>query len=158
MTKTIFFGASLFLLAIYWAPAIPFPDQTRAAVNASYLILALMNTFMLLPDVYDMVQRRGAGMSWQAIWAKTGFFLVVLSFSAARVWAIIAMVQDFPDWITHSPIGSFFTYTTGIGLAGIFYGFGSVGDIEPKLSYRGMIVGALAIGIIVGAVVSHLPI
>lgn len=143
---------------LYWIPAVPFPDQTRAAVNACFFILSLMTSGVLFPDIVDIVRHNGAGLSWQALFAKAGLFVLTATFAAARIWALVAAAQNFPDWFIHSPVGGFLSYLMGIGLFGIFYGFSSAGDIHPQITSRGALVVTLVIGVVVGVVIGKLPV
>lgn len=144
--------------AIYWLPAIPFPDQVKGAVNASLMILSLMTSLMLIPDLFDIWMSRGANLSWQALLAKVGLFTLSASFFLARVWSLLLAEMNYPDDLLHGPIGGFLTYLMGIGMFGIFVGFNSVGDVSPKFTPRGILVVTLLIGVVVGVVVGKLPV
>lgn len=146
---------SIGLAALYWVPAVPFPDETRGGVNAAFLVLSVLTTGMLSPDMLDIIMTRGVGLSWQALLAKVGLFVLTAAFSLARLWAMATAVNDFPDWMLHSPFGGFLTYLMGLGLGGVLYGFASVGDIQPKLATRGIIILALGAGIVIGVALSN---
>lgn len=157
ITRTKMFLIGVVLTLLYWIPALWFPDQVRAAVNASYFLLSLMMIFVLLPDIYDIIRTSGSGMSWQALVAKCGLFLLALSFTFARVWSIVVGVLDFPDELLHSPIGNFFTYTMGIGLGGLLWGFSGAGDVSPRITARGTLIIACGCGVVIGVAISRLP-
>jgi hypothetical protein len=150
----IFIAANL----IYWVPALPFPDQMRGAVNAALMILSLMTSMTLVPDMFDIWLNRGDGLSWQALVAKTGLFLLSLSFFLTRLWALFLAEQNYPDDLLHGPVSGYLAYLMGLGMFGIFFGFNSVGAVAPQMSIRGIVAAALIIGIIVGVVISRLPV
>lgn len=158
ITKPRLFLAVAFAACLYWVPAVPFPDQTRAAVNACFFILSLMTSGILLPDVADIVRGGGEGLSWQAVVAKGGLFVLTATFAAARIWSLVAASQGFPDFFLHSPISGFLSYLMGIGLFGIFYGFSSAGDIHPQITSRGALIVTLVIGVVVGVIIGKLPV
>lgn len=159
ITKTRVFLLFAFATALYWVPALILPDQTVVAVGSVFLVLSCLVSFRLAPDIMDIVLRgRTDGMSWQAMVAKAGLYTLTTSYACARFWSLIVRANGFPDYLIHSPVGGYFSFLMGIGMLGIFYGFSSVGEIQPKLSPRGVILAAVATGIVIGIVISHIPI
>lgn len=157
LNRTRMFLIGISLILIYWIPALLVPDQVKSAVNASYFLLSLMMSLVLIWDVVDIVKTSGDGMSWQAVVAKSGLFLMAVSFTCARVWALVIGVEGYPDSLLHSPIGTFFTYTMGLGLAGLLWGFSSAGDARPTFTARGTIILACVCGIVIGIAISRIP-
>jgi len=161
MTNTRLLLLTLAALALYWLPALVFPDAVKASVNALLFIASGAVVWMLLPDMYDLWRWRGDGMSWQAVVVKLGLFLMTASFCAARVWSFASVVSDFPGWMLASPISSFFVYLMGIGLGCIFLGLNSAGEEAfPPLTRSALVQGALILifGILIGVAVSRVPV
>jgi len=150
VTKTRLVYAGVILVIVYWIPAWFFPTITANVVNSLFTVVSAALAVVLLPDMWSIVVTRGVGLSWQALLAKIGLFILTAAYSVARAWALIAAVSDFPSWMIHSPIGTFFFYVMGIGLASILYGLESVGDIRPRITFQGAIVAGIAIGVVIG--------
>lgn len=157
ITRTKMFLIGIILILLYWIPAIWFPDQVKSAVNASYFLLSFMMSFVLVWDVIDIIKYRGEGMTWQAVVAKCGLFLMAVSFTLARIWALYIGIEGYPDNLLHSPLGTFFTYTMGAGLGGLLWGFSSAGDEHPKFTARSTIIIAVISGIVIGVAISKIP-
>lgn len=143
---------------VYWVPAWFFPDQVKGAVNAALLMLSLMTSMILVPDMWDVWARRGDGISWQGLAAKVGLFTLSMSFFLTRVWALLLAQFNYPDNMLHGPIGGFLPYMMGLGLLGIYVGFSGVGTAYPRVTPRGAVLAALLIGVVVGVVVAKLPV
>jgi hypothetical protein len=146
------------LFLFYWVPAFYSPETVKASVNAVYFLLAMMTTFMLIPDVWDIIKTHGHGISWQAAMAKIGLFILFAAFTCARLWGFIVGVQDFPRSLLESPVGGFFTFLQGIGLLLVFYGFNSAGELRPKVTVRGTALFVFTIGLVVGLVIGQIGI
>lgn len=157
VTKPRLAIAALALALLYWIPALWFPDQVKAATNASYFLLSLMTSFLLWADVIDIVRTDGDGVSWQVVMAKTGIFLLATAFALGRAWALLLGMQDFPVELLHSPTGTFFTYVQGIGLGALFFGLSQPSEVTPRITARTTILIALVCGVVIGVAIAHLP-
>jgi len=149
---------ALILTLIYWIPAFWFADQARSAVNAAYFLLAMMTSFLLLPDVIDVFRTDADGMRWQVVFAKLGIFLLAASFTLSRAWGLFISYQGYPDDLLHSPTGGYFVYVQGLGLGGIFLGLSNPGTVSPNLSARSAVIIACACGIVIGIALGRVPI
>lgn len=156
-TSFHFWGLVIGLIALYWIPALIFPDETKNSVNIAYFLLSLITAFTLLGDMIDLAITRGRDISWQAALAKVGLFLMVMSFCFGRAWAYMVARQEYPDALLRSPIGGFPTFILGVGIGFVWYGMSSVDSRYPAISFRGTGLILVACGIVIGLAVSKMP-